>query len=155
MLTKKTITVSITHPTLPDTPIQGFRFFWAFYVNGFRPEFHCQPCFKGRLVEHFCTGRVLSGRSYSLDAMNIYDYVYICGVGSGPKETLAGKNLHLPLTYSAGEVVRAVTYNGYSIVAENASVVPIPALPDGWNGRDRETTRCKNFQFAVAYFGQI
>ncbi len=154
LLTKKTITVSIAHPTIPASPIQGFRFFWAFYVNGFRPEFHCQPCFKGRRVEQFCTGRVQSGRSYSLDAMDIYDYVYICGVGTGPQKMLARKNLHLPLKYATGEVVQAVTYNGYSITAENASLLSIPALPDGWHGRDRETTRCKNFQFAVAYFGQ-
>ncbi len=76
-----------------------------------------------------------------------------CGVGSGPKKALAAKNLHLPLEYAAGHVVRASTYNGYVIVAEDAAVVPIPMLRDGWNGRDRETTRCKNFQFAVAYFG--
>lgn len=85
--------------------------------------------------------------------MDRYEYVYICGVGSGPKKTLGGKNFHLPLKYAAGEVVRASTYNGYVISAEDAVCVPIPMLQDGWNGRDRETTRCKNFQFAVAYFG--
>lgn len=36
---------------------------------------------------------------------------------------------------------------------ENARELPIPALPESWEGRDRETTRCKNFQFGVAYFG--
>ncbi len=105
-------------------------------------------------MEQFCTGHVQSGRSYELDAMDRYKYVYICGVGSGPKKSLAAKNLHLPLKYAAGQVVKASTYNGYVIAAEDAAVVPIPMLQDGWNGRDRETTRCKNFQFAVAYFGE-
>jgi len=150
---KKKIALSITHQTLSDGPIQGFRFFWAYYLSGFRPELHCQPCFKGKRVEQFCTGRVRSGLSYDLDAMDRYEYAYVCGVGSGPKRTLAGKNFHLPLKYTAGEVVTASTYNGYIITAGNAVILPIPALQDGWNGRDHETTRCKNFQFAVAYFG--
>lgn len=85
--------------------------------------------------------------------MDRYEYVYICGVGPGPKKTLARKNFHWPLKYAAGEVVTASTYNGYVISAEDAVVVPIPMRQDGWNGLDRETTRCKNFQFAVAYFG--
>ncbi len=152
-MTKKTIVLSITHPTLPDGVIQGFRFFWAYYLNGFRPEFHCQPCFRGKRVEHFCTGHVQSRRTYELDEMNRYEYVYVCGVGSGPKKSLANKNFHLPLKYSAGGELTAGTYNGYIITARNAVPLPIPALEDGWNGRDRETTRCKNFQFAVAYFG--
>lgn len=150
---KKTIVLSITHATFPDGPLQGFRFFWAYYVAGFRQEFHCQPCFKGRRVEQCRTARVQSGRTYNLDRMDRYEYVYVCGVGSGPKKTLARKNLHFPLVYAAGESVAANTYNGYRITAQNARVLPIPVLPDGWNGRDRETTRCKNFQFAVAYFG--
>jgi hypothetical protein len=150
---KKTITLSVIHPALPDGPIQGFQFFWAYYVSGFRPEFHCQPCFKGRRVQQFCTGRAESGRAYELDAMDRFEYLYVCGVGSGPRTTLAGKNFHLPLRYAAGESVTTGTYNGYVITAENAVTLPIPALPPGWNGRDLETTRCKNFQFAVAYFG--
>ncbi len=85
--------------------------------------------------------------------MDRYAYVYICGVGSGPKDGLAARNLHLPMRHAPGEVVEATTYNGYKIMAEDAALLPIPALPEGWMGRDRETTRCKNFQFAVAYFG--
>ncbi len=150
---QKKITLSLIHPTLPEGPVQGFRFFWAYYVSGFRPEFRCQPCFKGKPVDQFCTGRVASGRVYELDEMDRYEYVYVCGVGSGKKETRSGNNLHLPLRYAAGEVVQASTYNGYVVTAENAKALAIPALPDGWNGRDSETTRCKNFQFAVAYFG--
>jgi hypothetical protein len=138
---------------MPDGPIQGFQSYWAYYVNGFRPEVHCQRCFKGRRVEQFCNGRAQSGESYELEAMDQYEYVYLCGVGSGPRKSLAGKNFHLPLRFAAGEAVTATTYNGYVITAANAAAVPIPALPPGWKGRDLETTRCKNFQFAVAYFG--
>ena len=74
-------------------------------------------------------------------------------MGTGPRREVAGKNFHLPLSFEAGAVVSAATYNGYVIRAENAKALPIPALPEGWKGRDLETTRCKNFQFGVEYFG--
>ncbi len=92
-------------------------------------------------------------RTYQLNAMDRFPYVYLCGVASGPKKERGGKNFHLPLKYADGEIVTATTYNGYRITAQNAAALPIPPLPKGWNGRDEETTRCKNFQFAVAYFG--
>jgi hypothetical protein len=126
---------------------------WAFHVNGFRPDRHCQPCFRGKRSPEFCTGRAESGRVYEFRSSDWYPYLYVCGVGSGPKDTLAGKNLHLPLRFAEGAELNAATYNGYEVSIRNAELLPIPPLPDGWNGRDRETTRCKNFQFAVAYFG--
>lgn len=81
-----------------------------------------------------------------------HHYLYVCGVGSGPKSELYRKNFHLPLQYEPEVEVRKVTYNGYIIVARNAIELPIPPLESGWGGRDEETTRCKNFQFGVAYF---
>jgi hypothetical protein len=35
----------------------------------------------------------------------------------------------------------------------NAVALPIPMIEPGWKGLDKETTRCKNFQFGVEYFG--
>ena len=154
MRERKSILIDITHPELESGLIRGFRFFWAFYVSGFRPERHCQPCFKGRRVPELSTGTARSGRQVALDLMDRCKYVYICGVGNGPKNELFKKNLHLPLGYEEGAVVEASTYNGYVVTARNAAVLPIPELPDGWNGRDRETTRCKNFRFGVAHFGE-
>ncbi len=150
---KKTITLSVRHPSLPKGRIDGFRWFWAYYVKGFKSDFHCQDCFIGRPYETFRREGAESGRDYELDAMDLFEYVYVCGVGSGPKASLAGKNFHFPLKYAAGQSVTSCTYNGYVITAENAAAVPIQPLPPGWNGRDLETTRCKNFQFAVGQFG--
>jgi hypothetical protein len=78
----------------------------------------------------------------------------VCGVGSGPRNDLYRKNFHFPLRYEPGTSVRRVTYNGYVITARNAVDVPIPLLENGWSDRDEETTRCRNFQFGVAYFGR-
>jgi hypothetical protein len=82
-----------------------------------------------------------------------YPFLYICGVGTGPKKNLHSQNLHMPLRYAEGQVVAMTTYNGYHLVARNAELMPIPPLERGWHGLDDDTTRCKNFQFAVAYFG--
>lgn len=149
----KVITVTIASAVQPEGPIQGFRFFWAFYVNGFRHERHCQPCFKGKLDAQMYTGNVQCGQTYRLSRMDRYPNVNICGVGAGPKDSRRGKNLHLPIRYEPGETVRTETYNGYVIRAENAVRMEIPPLPEGWQGRSFQTTSCKNFQFGVAYFG--
>ena len=149
----QTITLTVSHPIIPPGKIEGFRSLWAFYVNGYKPEFHCQKCFTGRLVDDFSTNTAQSGRAVSLDEMDTYPYVYICGVGTGPKSTLGNRNLHLPLRFKRGAVVEKRTYNGYVFRAENAEELEIPSLPDDWMGLDREHARCKNFQFAVSRFG--
>ena len=147
------ITIRIDHRDLPPGPIQGFRFFWAYYVTGFNQSQHCQPCFKGTLSKQINTSTTRSGALYVMNERRSFPYLYVCGVGIGPKNLLSEKNFHLPLKPEPG--VRAVhqTYNGYVVTVENATAMPIPDLEDGWKGLDRETTRCKNFRFAVAQFG--
>ena len=85
--------------------------------------------------------------------MDLYKYVYVCGVGCGPRTKLAAQNFHWALQYQENSAIKARTYNGYIVTAQNAVALPIPELPEGWNGRERETTRCKNFRFGVEYFG--
>jgi hypothetical protein len=62
-------------------------------------------------------------------------------------------NFHLPLKLAAGARETPQTYNGYTIRVENGLALPIPELEVGWKGLDLETTRCKNFRFAVSRFG--
>lgn len=57
----RTITLIVEHPTAPPGRIEGFRFLWAFYVNGYHPSRHCQPCFRGARVADFCTPTARSG----------------------------------------------------------------------------------------------
>jgi hypothetical protein len=148
------IHLTVTHPTLPPGKIEGFRFMWAFYVKGYRPEKHCQPGLIGRVVDDFKTSTAVSGRAVAFDRMDRYRYVYVCGVGSGGRHELAARNLHLPLRYEAGSVVTKTTYNGYVFTATDAEELPIPELPEGFLGStDPEHLRCKNFRFAVSVFG--
>lgn len=144
----------VTHPSIPPGKIDGFRFMWAFYVKGYRPEKHCQPGLIGQGVDDFKTSTAVSGKTIALDKMSAFPYAYICGVGVGPKKELGGKNLHLPLRYKEGAVATKTTYNGYVFTATNAEELPIPELPEGFLGiTNREHLRCKNFRFAVSVFG--
>jgi hypothetical protein len=149
----KPITVRIDHPELSSGKIQGFRYFWAFYVNGFRQTTHCQPCFRGSPSVQLNTVSAESGRLYVMDERAASKYLYLCGVGVGPRDLLYRKNFHLALSPCDDHEEVRETYNGYTVVVQNAIALPIPELPEGWNGLDRETTRCKNFRFAVAQFG--
>jgi hypothetical protein len=149
------IRLDVSHPEIAPGKIEGFRFLWAFYVNGYDPALHCQPCFRGALVQDFSTPTARSGQPVVLDRMSRYRYVYICGVASGPKAERGQKNLHLPLEYAEGHVEEATTYNGYTFRAHNARALIIPPLPAGWGGKPDEHTRCKNFQFAVAYLDPV
>src|SRR6185312_3386653 len=150
----KTILLEVTHPTQNSGKIEGFRFLWAFYVDGYRSDKHCQPCFYGELEHQFATNTASVDTVVALDEMDRYPYVYICGVASGKEAELWHRNLHMPLKFVEGEVAEATTYNGYHFRATNASRIRIPCLPDGWEGiEDVKHTRCKNFQFAVSAFG--
>lgn len=150
---KRCVVLEVSHPERPPGRIEGFRFVWAFRVNGFRPDRRCQPCFRGRRVESFHTRTAHGGKPVDIELNERDLFLYVCGVGSGPKVELRHQNFHLPLRYAEGQVVTKPTYNGYLVTARDAVELPIPALPRGWNGLDDETTQCKNFQFCVASFG--
>lgn len=147
------ITVRVDHAEWEPGRIRGFRFFWAFWVGGFNSDRHCQPCFQGKRVADFCTPTAQSGRTYSMKKPDSCQYLYICGVGQGPKHLLGEKNFHLALEFAEESALTRQTYNGYLLTVNNVRELTIPPLPPGWQGLDLETTRCKNFQFAVAYFG--
>ncbi len=147
------IEIRIDHASWNPGAIQGFRYFWAFYVNGFDPSTHCQPCFRGSLSRQLNTRTAESGRLYVMNERKTFRYLYICGVGVGPKKLLREKNFHLPLRLETGAREVVYTYNGYTVSVDNAVALPIPELAPGWQGLDLETARCKNFRFGVEYFG--
>ena len=147
------ITIHVEHQEYEPGPVRGFKFFWAYYVSGYDQTLHCQPCFKGTLSKQFNTRTAQSGKLYTMNERRTFPYLYICGVGLGPKKLLHEKNFHLPVEFQPGAREIRQTYNGYTITVENAVAVPIPDLEAGWKGLALETTRCKNFRFAVGRFG--
>ena len=149
----KSIILEVSHPDRAPGKIDDFNFFWAYYVSGYRSDKHCQPCFRGSPVPEFNTSTAQNGLRVELNRMDKFPYLYVCGVGSGPRKDLRHKNFHLALRHEEGKSVSAATFNGYVITAHNTVMLQIPALPKDWKGLDDEHTRCKNFQFAVEYFG--
>ena len=150
---KDAIVMRLTHPTLPAGRVEGFSLIWAFYVKGFIPEKHCQFCFKGLRAPNFHSRNAASGVDIVLDRLDISPVVYICGVAKGPEDERKYRNLHLPVRFEPGASASATTYNGYQVEVTNAVALPIPAVPDGYNGLRTRHTRCKNFQFGQSYFG--
>jgi hypothetical protein len=146
------ITLRIGHTGVSPGPITGFRHFWAYYITGFNPRVHCQKCFKGKPSSRI-TKQSETGLLYEMNEKQSFQYLYICGVGEGPKDLLYKKNFHLALRPSDGAATSAETYNGYTFEVTNAVALPIPELPENWNGLTREMTRCKNFRFGVEHFG--
>jgi len=138
---------------LPPGHVQGFSLIGAFYVKGFLPEKHCQFCFQGLRAPNFHSRNAASGLDIVLDRLDVSDVIYVCGVAMGPENQRRYRNLHLPVRYELGATATATTYNGYEVELRNATALPIPPVPDGYNGLPTRHTRCKNFQFGLAYFG--
>ncbi|BCS33638.1 hypothetical protein TBR22_A28650 [Luteitalea sp. TBR-22] len=147
------IILRFSHPAFPPGRVQGFSLIWAFYVKGFIPETHCQCCFKGLRAPNFHSRNASSGVDIILDLLDVSPIVYICGVAMGPEDQRKYRNLHLPVRYEEGSTTSATTYNGYTVEVTNARALPIPPVPDGYNGLPPHHTRCKNFQFGLATFG--
>ena len=127
--------------------LDGFTHFWLRYVRGFSPNFHCQQSLRGTRDPRFRKGMLL-GAPITLFEFLHFDYIYLCGV---TPQRYPG--LHLALELSPGAQVETETYNGIRIRVEGATNLEIPALPDGFAGMSRRFTRCRNWQFGVAYYG--
>ena len=63
------------------------------------------------------------------------------------------KNLHLPFEKAPGQVEEVTLVEGQTLTLFNGRRLDFPSLPKGWAGLGDEFTTCRNFQFAVHYFG--
>ncbi len=130
----------------------GFEIMWLRYVTGFNPVHHCAACLRGSYRKGFFSEMPIgTGITYRVDdSKSPYRAMYLCGVSRGFRWS---NNLHIPFVPAAGEVIREVTYNGIEILIANARRLPIPPLPGGWRSYSNRFTTCRNFQFAVDFFG--
>jgi hypothetical protein len=147
------IALTITSASDSEYTLQGFLHFWAIYVRGFNPRFHCQKAFRGTLSRRVKTRSTELNTRLILDEVRAYDSVYVCGVANGPRSCRALNNVHLAMEPRSGYEFVEETYNGLSIRIENAIKLPIPEIPDGWQGLPERYTRCCNFRFCVYRFG--
>lgn len=139
MTSKIAITVSRSDRGLPS--LNGFRYWWLKEVSGYRYDVHCQACLLGNLDRRF-NPHLPVGRRIEVNG----PLVYLCGVSN---DYSLKKNFHAPAELAVGESFNIWTYNGFCVHFQNARLIPIEPLPDGWHGRSHLFTRCRNFQFAV------
>jgi hypothetical protein len=151
-LTTDAPTMILQFPATDNThglALAGFRFFWAWYVTGFDPSRHCQGCLLGRRSVRVRKTTVEVGASILLDECADFDYLYVCGVSStGRRED----NFHLAVHQYEGGHTNADCYTGQQVVIRDSRRVEIPVLPDGFNGKSRAFTTCRNYHFGVAMY---
>ncbi|KPV50002.1 hypothetical protein SE17_29475 [Kouleothrix aurantiaca] len=127
--------------------MRGYTWFWAKYVTGFDPRYHCATGLKGKY--HWEQGvPVFTPSSHVMDKAP-YQYIYLCGVA----ETRWADNLHIAMEHVPGESITDTTYTGIPIVIQNARRLHIPWVEDNWNDFPRSYTTCRNWQFGIRYYG--
>jgi hypothetical protein len=139
-------------PAAENTPrlaLAGFRLFWAWYVTGFDPSKHCQGCLLGRRSARVRKSTVEVGASILLDECSDFDYLYVCGVSTTGRWE---DNFHLAVHPYEGRHTDSCCYTGQQVLICDAQRIEIPALPDGFNGKSRAFTACRNYQFGVAMY---
>jgi hypothetical protein len=132
------ITPSTTH----------YRFLWGFYVRGFKPWRHCQPCFRGTRAEGIHPGM----QDGIVELPKATDFFYLHGFAPGPKKFRGAFNLHLAVRPKDGSIATvhsrygpAFTIYGAEEVVIQDPLVTQPQLGEDW-------TRCKNFRFAAQIY---
>lgn len=119
--------------------LSGFKYWWLKSVREYRLDVHCARCLIGP-YDRRVNKQMLTGQLVELHG----DLVYLCGVASR-----WANNFHAPAQRAEGQSFTLPTYNGFLVHFENAVLLPITPLPDGFHGLDRSFTTCRNYQFAV------
>lgn len=127
-----------------DGPVTGFWYLWLKSVTGFNPRQHCEKCLLGRRCRDVKPGMVASS---PIALPTGADYYYLCGVASTRRWA---DNMHLAVLREPGATATVTSYTGRVFVIENAVEIPIPELPEGYEGLDTSFTTCRNFRFGTA-----
>ena len=124
-----------------------FRHFWCTAVVRFDYRRHCKPCLLGPSLP----APGLGVTSYDVPSSAVC--LYFCGVADWWQSGTWADNFHAPLVHAPGERVDLPMFGSGTFVADDARLLPIPELPDGWRGLSKAYTRCRCFRWAVATFG--
>jgi hypothetical protein len=129
-----------------QTNLSGFMHWWLKSVRGYRLDVHCARCLVGPYEKRINRAMPLN-EPVELRG----DLVYLCGVADGRRWV---NNFHAAAKLEIGTRFSVPTYNGLTVHFENARMIAIEPLPDGWNGLDKSFTTCRNYQFAVQMAGR-
>ena len=124
-----------------------YRFLWGYYVRGFKPWEHCQPCFVGTRADGI--DPLMGDGDVELDLKS--DYFYLCGVAPGPINLRGTFNLHMAVRAKAGSVATVTSKYGPVFTIEGAEEIAIQG-PIEQVGLDESYAGCKNFRFAAQMY---
>lgn len=127
--------------------VTGFKYFWMKYVNGFDASVHCARCLLGHYSQKVGLQMPVN-TEITIDEFDDYKCIYLCGVIGYVN------NLHVAFVSSDNEedIITAETYLGDKVIITGAKRLPIPPLPNGYNGLPLAYTSCRNYQFGVSFF---
>ena len=125
-----------------------FQYWWAKAVIGFNQERHCARCLKGPFLRPAGLG-VPMNIAMRFVVPDDAVCLYFCGVSSDGRK----HNFHAPLAHAPGERVVLPMFGDQVFVAEDARLLPITPLAEGFGGLTKEFWKCPNFQFGVQQFG--
>lgn len=130
--------------------LKRYRYIWGFYVRGFKPWEHCQPCFRGTRAEGI--DPLMSDGSVPLPRPT--DYFYLHGNAAGGKEARREFNLHLAVRPKEGETAQVVTNDGAVFTLENAEQIVIRGPLEELAGSADHAMYCKcpNFRFGMQMY---
>ncbi len=125
-----------------------YQFLWGFYVRGFKPWHHCQPCFRGARAVAI-SPKMDDG---VIDLSRPTKLFYLHGFAGGPKEKRGALNLHLAVRPQPGAHATVQSAFGPTFTIADAAEIPIqePLAELAHLGAD--WARCMNLRFAAQVF---
>lgn len=132
-----------------------FKHLWGRYITGFKPRRHCIQCFKTKCATSI--NPAMKDGIYPL-RNDLSDLFYLCGVGQpdtlreGATWNQRHTNVHLAVRPRLGSVASINSVYGVTFTIKDAQVIPIRALPKGFQSLPDRHTQCKNFQFGYQVF---
>jgi hypothetical protein len=130
----------------PDTT--QYRFLWGFYVRGFKPWEHCQPCFRGTRAPGITP--TMQNGFVGLDRPT--QFFYLHGFAPGLKSQRGERNLHLAVRPQPGSTATVRSFYGPLFTIHDAEQIDIQEPIAGFPASEDTWTRCKNFRFGAQVF---
>jgi hypothetical protein len=140
-----TMRLEVTGITVDTTQ---YRFLWGFYVRGFKPWEHCQPCFRGTRAP----GITPAMKNGSIQLGRPTKFFYLHGFAPGLASQRGVRNLHLAVRPKTDSTATIQSFYGPVFTIYNAEEIVIQRPIAGFPSSEDIWTKCKNFRFGAQMF---
>ena len=131
------------------TALVGYPYFWLKGVTGFDPRQHCAKCLPGPFLINYQRPFPMN-QEIEVKVVGSVRAAYLCGVA----EAGYRYNLHAPMVPDPhARDIEVPMVKGQKLIIRGGHLLEIPPVKDGFLGKDKTFTTCRNWQFGIAYFG--